>query len=175
MVCLITRAMRSCCGFVVIVSLTWTKKRIKQTVYSTVCVSICVRVCKCVCVRRFRQNFLFNNDGGGGAFQRLRGRQVTESANLQNLPKSESKFTGNNNNNDDELKNRPEITVKAKCKRNRQWQSASIYANLCNALGTDPVKIWAIWATGFIICTSICDFISDFDSVSDSDSFAQSG
>lgn len=71
-------------------------------------------------------------------------------------------------------KNRPEITVKAKCKRNRQCQSASIYANLCNALGTDPVKIWAIWPTGFIICTSICDFISDFDSVSDSDSDSDS-
>lgn len=45
MVCLITRAMRSCCGFVAIVSLTWTAKiRIKQTVHSTVCVSICVLV-----------------------------------------------------------------------------------------------------------------------------------
>lgn len=102
-----------------------------------------------MCFRLFRQNFLFNSDGGGGAFQRLRGRYVTKSGNLQDLPKSEPKFTGTGNNNINNK--RVEITVKAKCKRNRQCQSASIHANLCNALGTDPVKIWANWPTVFII------------------------
>lgn len=159
MVCLITRAMRSCCGFVAIVTLTWTKKSELNKRYTALSVYLFAYVCVSVCVWLFRQNFLLNSDGGGGAFQRLRGRYVTKSGNLQELPKSESKFTGNNNNNNNNK--RAEITVKAKCKRN-----ASIYANLCNALGTDPVKIWANWPTVFIICASICD--------SDSDSCAQS-
>lgn len=51
MVCLITRAMRSCCGFVAIVSLTWTKKSELNKRYTALSVYLFANVCaKSVCL-----------------------------------------------------------------------------------------------------------------------------